>query len=49
MTDTIPEYDLQELLDGSPAGSFELTDEDRAWLSMRPAGQEYGTESGEDE
>lgn len=38
---TVPEYNLDELLAGSPAGSFDLTDEDRAWLDVASAGNEF--------
>ena len=35
-----PVYTLDELLAQSPAGSFELSDEDRAWLNAEPQGRE---------
>ncbi len=35
-----PEYTLEELLAASPAESFELDDEDRAWLDAAPVGNE---------
>jgi hypothetical protein len=48
MANTIPEFDIEELLKGSPARCFELSDEDRAWLNMQPVGKEYGSELSED-
>ena len=35
-----PVYTLDELLAQSPAGNFELSDEDRAWLNAEPQGRE---------
>ena len=35
-----PKYTLDQLLNESPKGSFEINDEDREWLHKTPVGKE---------
>ena len=36
----MPEYSLDELLEGSSRESFAMTEEDRVWLASGPVGKE---------
>lgn len=35
-----PKFTLEELLQASPEGAFEVTEEDREWLNDKPVGKE---------
>lgn len=38
--DNREELTIEEILESSPEDSFELTEEDKAWLNMPPVGKE---------
>jgi hypothetical protein len=41
---TTPRYTLEQLLVQCTPKNMALTEEDKAWLAMKPAGHEWGAE-----